>query len=58
MVKLIKPARQEERGKEQRNVNTASLEGKVMFFLGMKDISGGGRREWVGRETLHIVRIL
>lgn len=40
------------RGKEQRNVNTASLEGGVMFSLGMKQtatglraIRGKGRKE-------------
>lgn len=32
MVKLIKPACQEERGKEQRNVNTGSLEGRAIIF--------------------------
>lgn len=59
LVKLIKPACQGERGKEQRNVNTVNLEGRVMFFLGMKwDVTGGGRRRRVEGETLHIVSIL
>ena len=38
------------RGKEQRNVNTASWEGRVMFFWGMKWDVAGGKKEEVGRR--------
>lgn len=50
LVKLIKPACQEKRGKEQRNVNAASWEGRVMFFWGMKWDVAGGKKEEVGRR--------
>ena len=50
VVILIKPACQKKRGKEQRNVNTASWERRVMFFLGMKWDVAGGKKEGVGRR--------
>lgn len=61
LVKLIKPACQKERGKEQRNVNTASLEARAItfFFLGKKvRCLWGRRRGWGGGGALHTVSIL
>lgn len=52
LVKLIKPACQEQREKEQRNVSTASLEVRaITFFLGRKWVRWlWGREERVGRR--------